>query len=254
MAQAALRNALQLYDGAAHCLQPGEADTLTLRVTPASTPVQQDSDSAHHRASAAYHELTDSDVAHIIAACGAGVCAPSLSSFVVHLAAPLGEEQTGVVNLPDATTMIVIPVPRGALTRTTTQATFASGLAQETGTTQPSEALAVVSLPLTIVRAVFGTVTEVFQLRINIDTRDRALAAHNGAAAAAAGGPTLSTTPLTLPDNPRGTTAYAPVGALAPTATSVFMAAGGRGVTLSDLRAAQPQPPAPATAAPKKET
>jgi hypothetical protein len=134
--------------------------------------------------------------------------------------------------------MAVVPVERGLFTRRTTEATFAAGLVQDSATTQPSEALAVASVPLTIVRAALGTVTEVFQLRVNVNAGQRNVASNAAGASAATAAVLAPNGTVSAPNNPRGTGAYMPPSGFAPTPSTVFMVAASRDVSFSTVRAA----------------
>jgi hypothetical protein len=135
------------------------------------------------------NHVTTRPFARIEDQCAHAVCAPSLEPYTILAQAPDGAPGRAVVTLPNAERMVVIDVRRAHLVRATTQATFRSGLVQSVTVTRPSETLAVVSLPITVLRAILGAASEVIQLRINIDSRDRAYVAHTGTAGAASGAP-----------------------------------------------------------------
>lgn len=119
----------------------------------------------------------------IARACGDGICIPSATQIMVSVAAPHGGAAQALLSVPDADNLRVLHLDRALFVRNTTAAIFSNGSLGSVSVTRPSQALGVVTVPITVVRAVLGSVTEVFQLRVNISSQQRSIAGDSGNAA-----------------------------------------------------------------------
>jgi len=112
--------------------------------------------------------------------CSRAICVPGLTSVKVSVRAPAGARPglsaaEAIVALPDSSVMGAVDIARARFVRTETRATFSGGLVRDVSVYKPSEALAVASLPITVIRSTFGAMSEVLQLRINLGAKQEQL-------------------------------------------------------------------------------
>ncbi|HYF22643.1 MAG TPA: hypothetical protein VD929_04515 [Caulobacteraceae bacterium] len=112
--------------------------------------------------------------------CSRAICVPAMTSVKVAVRAPAGARPglsaaEAIVSLPDSSTLGAVDIARARFVRTETRATFSGGMVREVSVYKPSEALAVASLPITVIRSTFGAMSEVLQLRINLGAKQEQL-------------------------------------------------------------------------------
>jgi hypothetical protein len=107
--------------------------------------------------------------------CMNGICHRATMPFVVN-AHVLGTTSSTVVYLPNASPVLSLPIASHALVTTTYDLVFANGSLSKVTKDAPSSALALVSLPLDVVKAVADTVSDLIQLKIDTSGKEKALA------------------------------------------------------------------------------
>ena len=107
--------------------------------------------------------------------CSAGFCYRINVPHVVTLSGP-GTSNSAVFGLPNNSPTFVMPVERWAFVKTTHNVKFEGGVFKSITTERPSSALAVASAPLDVAKGVFGAVSEVLQLKIDLSGKEKALA------------------------------------------------------------------------------
>ena len=77
------------------------------------------------------------------------------------------------VFLPNASPIAMVPFRTGGLTKSEFDVEFTEGMLTKMDVTRPSEALAAASLPLSVVSAVLGSVTDFVQLKIDLSKKNK---------------------------------------------------------------------------------
>ncbi len=83
---------------------------------------------------------------------------------------------TSLVNMPNGSPIARVSFDSGGFVKTDHKVVFEDGMLKAHDVTRPSEVLSVASLPLKVVRAMLTTVTDVFRLRIDIDSTETSAA------------------------------------------------------------------------------
>lgn len=78
---------------------------------------------------------------------------------------------SSVVNVPQLGPTAYLPMKANGFVTTTDEITFADGSVTKWASKRPSEVLAVVKVPVEIMKAVISVPTEIFQLKVNHDTQ-----------------------------------------------------------------------------------
>lgn len=107
-------------------------------------------------------------------ACEDAICAPAYSTLTIH-AGVSGRTADVVTVVPDSRRLVRIDFNRSPFVSRQTTATFTDGALATTRMAKPSEAVGAASIPLTVIRAGLSAVTEVIQLRINLNNAERGL-------------------------------------------------------------------------------
>jgi hypothetical protein len=110
----------------------------------------------------------------VVAACEDAICAPVYSTITIH-ASFSGRTAQVVTAVADVRRLARIDFRRSPFVSRETTATFRNGAMATTRMTKPSEAVGAASIPITVIRAALSTVTEVIQLRINVNNAQRGL-------------------------------------------------------------------------------
>ncbi|MBL8484960.1 MAG: hypothetical protein JNJ60_22380 [Rhodocyclaceae bacterium] len=101
--------------------------------------------------------------------CSAGVCYRSLRPFQVELSVLGVNTQSTVVLLPNGGVPVLLPLDRAPFVETAYTVEFSGGQLQSVQTKRPSSALALVSWPVDVYRAVLDATTTFIQLRVGAD-------------------------------------------------------------------------------------
>ena len=81
-----------------------------------------------------------------------------------------------LVRSPNAAPVFSLPVKRATFVTRTTSISFNNGFLQGVNYNNPSQLAAALGLPLTVVNAIFSSVTNVFQFKLNLATAQNSLA------------------------------------------------------------------------------
>lgn len=108
--------------------------------------------------------------------CSLGICHRSLQPYVVTLEIRDVFAQSTVVTLPNGGDPVVLPLDRAAFVKTEHTVTMQNGQITSVHTVRPSSALALVSWPLDVYKAVLTSTAELIQLRIGANTNEVKLA------------------------------------------------------------------------------
>ena len=79
-----------------------------------------------------------------------------------------------VAFIPNRSPISLVPFKTGGLTKSEYDVEFTDGMLTKMDATRPSEALAAASLPLSAVRAVIGSVTDLIQLKVDFSSKNKA--------------------------------------------------------------------------------
>jgi hypothetical protein len=107
--------------------------------------------------------------------CLDGICHRPTMPFTIS-AHVLGAKSSTVAYLPNDAPILSLPIASHALVTTTYDVVFTDGSLAKVTRDVPSSALALVSLPLDVAKAVIGTVNEFIQLKIDTSGKEKALA------------------------------------------------------------------------------
>jgi hypothetical protein len=104
-------------------------------------------------------------------ACSSSICyrAPAPYRLGVRVAGVTDAAQ--VVLLPNRAPMMSLNVPAGVFATARAHVVLAQGMPATVAVKQDNELLAITAIPITIIKGFFGAVGEVFQLRINYDSK-----------------------------------------------------------------------------------
>ncbi|CAI8754749.1 Bacterial type II/III secretion system short domain protein [Pseudomonas brassicacearum] len=108
--------------------------------------------------------------------CKKGVCYRVNQPYLITLNGPNGSSQQAYVGLPNGSPTYVLPVDRWPFVQNTHDIKLQDGLLKSVDTVKPSSALAASAAPIEIVRAAFGAISELVQLRIDSSGKYAALA------------------------------------------------------------------------------
>lgn len=108
--------------------------------------------------------------------CSPGLCYRVNQPYVLNLLGPDGVSDSVIATLPNGSPTYVLPVERWAFVKSTHDIKLKDGVLQSVDTNRPSSALEVASAPLQITKAVFGTIGDLIQLKIDLSGKEKALA------------------------------------------------------------------------------
>lgn len=108
--------------------------------------------------------------------CSPGLCYRQNQPYVLTLTGPNGESNTVMALLPNGSPTYILPVERWAFVKSTHDIKLKDGILQSVTTDRPSSALAVAGAPVDAAKAVFGAISEVLQLKIDLSGKETALA------------------------------------------------------------------------------
>lgn len=108
--------------------------------------------------------------------CSLGLCYRVNQPYILSLQGPDGVSDTVIATLPNGSPTYVLPVERWAFVKSTHDIKLQDGTLQSVDTNRPSSALEVASAPLQITKAIFGTIGDLIQLKIDLSGKEKALA------------------------------------------------------------------------------
>ncbi len=109
--------------------------------------------------------------------CSLGVCYRVLVPYRIDFAFNDGAyAYSTVVNLPNNGQPVVWPLDRTPFVKRVNNAEFENGMLKKVHVEKPSEAVEVASLPVKVVAAIFDSITNLVQFKINLSDKEKALA------------------------------------------------------------------------------
>jgi hypothetical protein len=110
--------------------------------------------------------------------CRTGVCFRSLHPYGITFSfnGPVPTKFSTVVGLPNESPAIPLEMIRSSTVTRVSNVTLVNGMVQKFHIEKPSEALDIVSIPLNVAKAIFGTIAELVQLKIDLTGKEEAQA------------------------------------------------------------------------------
>ncbi|WP_372394758.1 hypothetical protein ABMY26_01775 [Azospirillum sp. HJ39] len=99
--------------------------------------------------------------------CSVGFCYRVPVPYKVSYRFKDGGQYVHEISIPNRGPIVAVPLSRAAFVKKISKVTFVDGTPSEISVTKPSEALEVISLPITIAKGIISILTEVFQLKID---------------------------------------------------------------------------------------
>ena len=108
--------------------------------------------------------------------CSIGFCVRGLSPAIIKVSIKdKGLVASQVFNMPNGSKPIAYRLGRAGFTKATYTATLRNGIIESTENTKGSELLAISKLPLDVVKGALTAVSEIVQLRVNVQNNEKAL-------------------------------------------------------------------------------